>query len=86
MNKRVKPFVDLALEWKETGRSYYDIIVSLKEAGASYAIAFRTLGKMGFTEDQTEVLLAESKAWENERKSLLDQFFDFVETDDDLIE
>lgn len=84
MNKKLIKYVELANSLLLNKESMGYIINQLKIEGATYAITFKTLEKLGYDIDEIEKLISDSEVWKGFERSFEDMFFDYVELDDDL--
>jgi DNA-binding Xre family transcriptional regulator len=84
MNKKLIKYVELANNLLLTNKSMKYIINQLKIEGATYAITFKTLEKLGYDLDEIETLISDSEVWKGFERSFEDMFFDYAELDDDL--
>ena len=84
MNKKLIRYVELANSLLLNKESMGYIINQLKIEGATYAITFKTLEKLGYDIDEIEKLISDSEVWKGFERSFEDMFFDYVELDDDL--
>lgn len=84
MNKKLIKYVELANNLLLTKEGMGSIINQLKIEGATYAITFKTLEKLGYDLDEIEKLISDSEVWKGFERSFEDMFFDYVELDDDL--
>lgn len=86
MNKKLIKYVELANNLLLNKECIGNIINQLKREGATYAITFKTLEKLGYDLDEIEKLISDSEVWKGFERSFEDMFFDYVELDDDLEE
>lgn len=84
MNKKLIKYVELANNLLLAEESVEYIINQLKIEGATYAVTFKTLEKLGYDLDEIEKLIRDSEVWKGFKRSFENMFFDYVELDDDL--